>query len=144
MPINPSAQQKISEALWSLSRGLHISSIEISNNEIIIHSEVEFSFENWEACVKYLKSILLLLKKKYGYIIIRRIKASKKGLKTDLEGYKITKRGIYLSDLPDAPYLIEDAIRFSGRNKGLQFADSMNKIFKTIEEQNIETDIEES
>ncbi len=138
-----SAHQKISEALWSLSRGVHISSIEINNNEILIHSEVEFSFENWEACVRYLKSILLLLKKKYGYIIIRRIIASKNILKTQLEGYKITKRGVYLADLPDAPYLIEDATRFSGRNKSLQFADSMSKILRTIDEQGKEVDGEE-
>lgn len=135
--------QKIIEALWSLSKGAHISSIDINNNEILIHSEAEFSFENWNASIKYLKSILLLLKKKYAYIIIRKVIASKNGLKTELESYKITKRGVYLSDLPDSPYLIEDALRFSGRNKGLQLADSMGNIFKSIEDQDKETDSEE-
>lgn len=135
--------QKLIEALWNLSKGIHIISIDIQNDEILIHSEVEFSFENWDASVKYLKSIILLLKKKYAYIIVRRVIASKNGLKTELEGYKITKRGVYLSDLPDCPGLIEDALRFSGRNKGLQFADSMENIFKSIEEQDKETDSEE-
>ncbi len=141
-PIN-TPSQKIIEALWSLSKGVHISSIDISDNEIFIHSEVEFSFENWNAAIKYLKSIISLLKKKYAYIIIRRVIASKNGLKTDLEGYKVTKRGVYLSDLPDSPVLIEDALRFSGRNKGLQLADSMGNIFKSIEDQDKETDSEE-
>lgn len=136
--------QKLIEALWSLSKGMHIISIDINNDEILIHSDVEFSFKNWDISIKYLKSIILLLNKKYAYIIVRRVIASKNGLKTELEGYKVTKRGVYLSELPDSPGLIEDALRFCGRNKGLQFADSIGNIFKSIEEPDKEADGEES
>lgn len=135
--------QKLIEALWSLSKGIHIISIDIQNDEILIHSEVEFSFENWEASVRYLKAIILLLKKKYGYIIMRRVIASKNGLRTELEGYKVTKRGVYLSELPDSPGLIEDALKFSGGNKRLEFTDSMGNIFKSIEDPEKEADGEE-
>ncbi|MCX8030281.1 MAG: hypothetical protein N3A59_01705 [Thermodesulfovibrionales bacterium] len=136
-------KQKISNALWSLARGLHICTIEINNNEILIHSEVEFSIDNWEASVKYLKSILSLLHKKSGYIIIRKIKFTQNSLKTDLESYKITKRGIYLSDPPDSPLFIADLIKFSGRNKTIQFVDSLSKILKAIENNPKERDFEE-
>lgn len=139
-PISPPPTPKIVEALWSLSFGVPISSIDINKDEIFIHSEGEFSFENWDASVKYLKSVISLLSKKYGYIIIRRVIASKTKLRTELEAYKITKRGVYLSELPNSPEIINDALRFSGRNKRLQFKEFIANIFKTMDDQDKEPD----
>ncbi len=139
-PINAPPAPKIIEALWSLSNGVSISSIDINKDEIFIHSEADFSFENWDASVKYLKSVILLLRKKYGYIIIRRVIASKNKLRTELESYKITKRGVYLSELPNSPEIINDALRFSGRNKRLQFTEFIANIFRTIDDQDKEPD----
>ncbi len=134
---------KIIEALWSMSKDIRICSIDIKNDEILIHSEIEFSLENWEASVRYLKCAILLFKKKYGYIIIRKVSASKEGLKTGLESYKVTKRGVYNSELSGPKCFIEDILKFSGRNKSLQFADAMGKIFSSIEEPDKEKDNEE-
>lgn len=135
--------KKITEALWSLSKGISICSIDIKNDEILIHSEIEFSLENWDASVRYLKYAILLFKKKYGYIIIRRVLASSDGLKVELNGYKITKRGIYNSEIPSSKCFIEDMIRFSGRNKSIQLADTMSNILKQIDNTDKKTDKEE-
>jgi len=135
--------KKIAEALWSLSKEVRISSIEINNDEILIHSDIEFSLKNWDASVRYLKYAILLFKKKYGYIIMRKVSASREGLKTELESYKITNRGIYNAEIPGSKGFVDDIVRFSGRNKSLQFADAMGNISSPTEEPEQETDSEE-
>lgn len=135
--------KKMREALWSLSREINVCSIDIKNDEILIHSKIEFSPENWDASIRYLKYAILLFKKKYGYIVIRKVTASPDGLKTVLEGYKVTKRGIYNADIPGSKSFIDDLVRFSGRNKILQIADSIENILTSIDDPKKETGNEE-
>jgi hypothetical protein len=126
------------DSLWDISRNLPIIAIDINISkirEVLIHSEMEFSLENWNTSIRYLRSVIDLLSAKSGYLIVRKIIASKSHISTEVEGYKITKRGVYNAELPESPDFIEEVIRFSGRNKRLQQIDAMKKLFRFIKEQ---------
>ncbi|MGD0281140.1 MAG: hypothetical protein ABSB95_02115 [Dissulfurispiraceae bacterium] len=128
--------QDITDRLWNLSKNSSISTIDISrDNEVLIHAEIEFSLESWNSAIEYLRSAIDLLNVKNGHIAIRKIIASGAALKTEIEGYKVTRRGVYNAEMPESPDFIEDIIRFSGRNKKLQQIDAMEKLFRFIEEQ---------
>jgi hypothetical protein len=127
--------QDIVDSLWTLSRKLPVSAIDISKkDEVLIHSEIEFSLENWNDAIKYLRSVMMVLNVKSGYLAVRKIVAFKGCLRTEAEGYKITKRGVYNTELPDSSEFVGDVIRYSGRNKRLQQIDAMEKLFRFIEE----------
>lgn len=135
--------KKMIADLWSLSKEIHICSIEVQDDGIQIHSEIEFSPETWEASVRYLKCAILLFRKKYGYLIIRKVLASPNSLKTELESYKVTKRGIYNADIPDCKSFIDDILRFSGSNKSL-LSDTLDDILIHIDDSDIEKENEEN
>ncbi|MCL5062761.1 MAG: hypothetical protein M1443_06080 [Nitrospirae bacterium] len=128
--------QEIVDSIWNLSREFSINAIDINkNNEVLIHSDIEFSLASWNDAVRYLRSVTSLLKVKSGYLLVRKVIALKNSVRTELEGYKVTKRGVYNSEMPESPDFIEDVIRLSGRNKKLQQMDAMEKLFRFIEEQ---------
>lgn len=130
--------QGIVDSLWDISRGLPIIAIDINTGktiEVLIHSEMEFSLKNWNASINYLRSLIDLLNAKSGYLILRKIIASRNHISTEVEGYKITKRGVYNAELPESPDFIEDVIRFSGRNKRLLQMDAMEKLFRFCEDE---------
>ncbi|MFZ5997701.1 MAG: hypothetical protein ACOYW7_09470 [Nitrospirota bacterium] len=128
--------QDIIDSLWNLSRDIAVSAIDINReSEVLIHSEIEFSLESWNEAITYLRSAIGLLNVKNGYIAVRKVLASANNLTTEIEGYKVTKRGVYNAELPESPDFIEDLIRLSGRNKRLQQIDAMEKLFRFIEEQ---------
>ncbi|MBF0557863.1 MAG: hypothetical protein HQL08_03680 [Nitrospirae bacterium] len=128
--------QDITDRLWNLSNNNSVSTIDISKgNEVLIHAEIDFSLENWNDAIDFLRSSIALLNVKNGYVAVRKIIASRDALKTEIEGYKVTKRGVYNAEMPESPDFIEDIIRFSGRNKKLQQIDAMEKLFRFIEEQ---------
>lgn len=139
LPIsNKTPAQDIVDSLWNTSRELPIIEININTNkirEVLIHSEIESSLENWTISIKYLRSAIDLLNAKSGYLIARKIIASKNHISTEAEGYKITKRGVYNAELPESPDFIEDVIRFSGRNRRLKQIDAMKKLLEFIKEQ---------
>ncbi len=136
--------QEVIDSLWNLSRDVSISAIDISKNgEVFIHSEIEFSLESWNSAISYLRSVISLLNVKNGYIAIRKVLASANALKTEIEGYKVTKRGVYNAELPESPDFLEDLVKLSGRNKRLQQLSSMEKLFRFIEEQEKDTPEEE-
>jgi hypothetical protein len=127
--------QEAIDGLWNMSAGLAVSAIEINqSDEILIHSEIEFSLASWNDAINYLRSSMELLNAKSGYIAIRRLIGMKDAIRTELEGYKVTKRSVYNSDIPESPDFIEDLIKLSGRNKRLRQMDDMEKLFKFIEE----------
>ncbi|HEX8948159.1 MAG TPA: hypothetical protein VF790_04305 [Dissulfurispiraceae bacterium] len=135
--------QDVIDNLWNLSRELPISAIDINkNDEILMHAEMEFSLEHWNEVINYLRSSIALLNVKNGYIAVRKIIASSSAVKTEIEGYKVTKRGVYNSELPESPDFLEDIIKLSGRNKRLQQLSSMEKLFRFIEEQEKDKDEE--
>jgi hypothetical protein len=124
------------DGIWNLSRELAICAIDINKKcEALIHSEIEFSLENWNNSIRYLRSAINLLSSKNGHIVIRKVSVSLNALKTEIESYKVTKRGVYNTDLPESPDFLEDIMRFSGRNKRLQQIKAMEKLFRFIEEQ---------
>jgi hypothetical protein len=128
--------QDIIDSIWNLSRDLSISAIDINKSgEVLIHAEMEFSLETWNEAIRYLRSALALLNVKNGFIAVRKVIATAQSVKTEIEGYKVTKRGVYNADLPESPDFLEDIVRFSGRNKRLQQIDAMEKLFRFIEEQ---------
>lgn len=128
--------QEIVDSLWNLSRDISICTIDINkNSEILIHSEIEFSLESWNEGINYLRSVITLLNVKNGYVAVRKVVASPVAVRTEVEGYKVTKRGVYNADLPEAPDFMEDIIRLSGRNKRLQQMNSIEKLFRFIEGQ---------
>jgi len=136
--------QDITDRLWNLSLNNSISTIDISNeNEVLIHAKIDFSLESWNEAIDFLRSSIALLNLKNGYIAVRKIIGSKDALKTEIEGYKVTRRGVYNAEMPESPDFIEDIIRFSGRNKKLQQIDAMEKLFRFIEEQDNESVDEE-
>jgi hypothetical protein len=135
----------IVDGLWNLSRNISVSAIDINKiDEVFIHSEIEFSLANWNDAINYLRSIISLLNAKSGYLIVRKVVFLNNRLKTEIEGYKITRRGVYNSELPESPDFIEDMIRLSGRNKRLQQIDAMEKLFRFIDEQKKEDEEEKS
>ncbi|MEW6739419.1 MAG: hypothetical protein AB1325_05870 [Nitrospirota bacterium] len=135
----------IVDSLWDLSKDLAINAIDISkNSEVLIHSDIEFSLANWNEAVGYLRSVTTLLNAKSGYLLVRKIIGLKNSVRTELEGYKVTKRGVYNAEMPESPDFIEDVIRFSGRNKKLQQIDAMEKLFRFIEEQEKDKDNEDA
>ena len=128
--------QDLTDRLWNLARENSISTIDITKeNEVLIHAEIDFSLENWNDAISYLRSAIAILNVKNGYIAVRKIEASDSALKTEIEGYKVTNRGVYNAEMPESPDFIEDIIRLSGRNKKLQQIDAMEKLFRFIEEQ---------
>jgi hypothetical protein len=88
--------------------------------------------------------VTTLLNAKSGYLLVRKIIGLKNSVRTELEGYKVTKRGVYNAEMPESPDFIEDVIRFSGRNKKLQQIDAMEKLFRFIEEQEKDKDNEDA
>ncbi len=133
----------IVDNLWKLSKDFAITSIDISkNNEVFIHSDIEFSLASWNEAIGYLRSVTTLLNAKSGYLLVRKIIGLKNSVRTELEGYKVTKRGVYNAEMPESPDFIEDVIRLSGRNKKLQQMDAMEKLFRFIEEQEKDKDNE--
>ncbi|MBT9139224.1 MAG: hypothetical protein DDT31_01805 [Syntrophomonadaceae bacterium] len=81
---------------------------------------------------------------KSGYLLVRKVIALKNSVGTELEGYKVTKRGVYNAEMPESPDFMEDVIRLSGRNKKLQQIDAMEKLFRFIEEQEKDKDKEDA
>ncbi len=137
--------QETVDSLWGMSKELSINAIDINkNNEVLIHSDIEFSLANWNDAVKYLRAITSLLNVKSGYLLVRKVIALKNSVGTELESYKVTKRGVYNAEMPESPDFIEDVIRFSGRNKKLQQIDAMEKLFRFIEEQEKDKDKEDA
>jgi hypothetical protein len=135
----------IVDGLWEFSKDLAINAIDISkNNEVLIHSDIEFSLANWNEAIGYMRSVTTLLNAKSGYLLVRKIIGLKNSVRTELEGYKVTKRGVYNAEMPESPDFIEDVIRFSGRNKKLQQIDAMEKLFRFIEEQEKDKDNEDA
>jgi hypothetical protein len=133
----------IVDGLWEFSKDLAINAIDISkNNEVLIHSDIEFSLANWNEAIGYMRSVTTLLNAKSGYLLVRKVVGLKNSVRTELEGYKVTKRGVYNAEMPESPDFIEDVIRFSGRNKKLQQIDAMEKLFRFIEEQEKDKDNE--
>lgn len=137
--------QETVDNLWGMSKELSINAIDINkNNEALIHSDIEFSLANWNDAVKYLRAITSLLNVKSGYLLVRKVIALKNSVGTELEGYKVTKRGVYNAEMPESPDFMEDVIRLSGRNKKLQQIDAMEKLFRFIEEQEKDKDKEDA
>lgn len=134
-PINTSSL-KIIKTLWDLPKGISVCLIDTLGSEIFIHTDSDFTPQNLGASIKYMRLILQLLNKKIGYIIIRKVLASKSSLWTELECYRITKRRVHLSALPDSPELIRDALMLSGRNKRIQSADFFENILRKLDNQN--------
>jgi hypothetical protein len=135
----------IVDSLWELSKDLAINAVDISkNNEVLIHSDIEFSLASWNEAIGYLRSVTALLNAKSGYLLVRKVVGLKNSVRTELEGYKVTKRGVYNAEMPESPDFIEDVIRFSGRNKKLQQIDAMEKLFRFIEEQEKDKDNEDA
>ncbi len=133
--------QEIVDDLWKMSIALPINAIDITiNDEALIHSEIEFSLANWNEVITYLRSALNALGAKSGYLIVRKVTALTGSLKTEIEGYKVTKRGVYNSGLPESADFIMDVMRFSGRNKRFQQIDAMGKLFRFIEEKEKDND----
>ncbi|HCZ12582.1 MAG TPA: hypothetical protein DHV16_10120 [Nitrospiraceae bacterium] len=136
--------QEIVDDLWKMSVELPVNAIDITiTDEVLIHSEIEFSLSNWNEAITYLRSALNALGAKSGYLIVRKVMALSGSLKTEIEGYKVTKRGVYNSGLPESADFILDVMRFSGRNKRLQQIDAMEKLFRFIEEKEKDTDTAE-
>ncbi|MEW5746410.1 MAG: hypothetical protein AB1805_13345 [Nitrospirota bacterium] len=128
--------QDLIDKLWNCSRDLTVTSIDVNrDSEAVIHAEIEFSLESWNDAINYLRSIIGLLNVKNGFIAVRKVVATPNALRTEVESYKVTRRGVYNADLPESPDFIEDVIRHSGRNKRLQQIDAMEKLFRFIEEQ---------
>ncbi|MCC6346322.1 MAG: hypothetical protein IT388_03965 [Nitrospirales bacterium] len=128
--------QDIIDSIWNLSKDISISAIDINKSgEVLVHAEIEFSLEHWNDAIQYLRSALSLLNVKNGYIAVRKVVATANSVMTEIEGYKVTRRGVYNAVLPESPDFLEDIIRFSGRNKKLQQIDAMEKLFRFIEEQ---------
>lgn len=135
------ADQETVNGLWKISAELPINAIDINiNDEVLIHSEIEFSLSNWNEAITYLRSAFNSLGAKSGYLIVRKVAALTGVLKTELEGYKVTKRGVYNSGLPESSDFILDVMRFSGRNKRLQQIEAMEKLFRFIEEKEKDND----
>lgn len=127
--------QDIVDSLWNISKELAINSIDINrDNEVLVHSDIEFSLANWNDAIKYLRAVTSLLNAKSGYLLVRKVIVLKDFVRTELECYKVTKRGVYNAEIPESPDFIEDLIRLSGRNKKLQQIDAMEKLFRFIEE----------
>lgn len=128
--------QDLIDRLWNCSRDLSVTSIDVNrDNEVVVHAEIEFCLESWNEAITFLRAVLALLGVKNGFIAVRKVVATPNALKTEVESYKVTKRGVYNADLPESPDFIEDVIRLSGRNKRLQQIDAMEKLFRFIEEQ---------
>lgn len=136
-----SITQDIVHSLWNISRELAINAIDINeNNEVLIHSDIEFSLANWNDAIKYLRTVASILNAKSGYLLVRKVIALNDLVKTELECYKVTKRGVYNTEMPESPDFIEDVIRLSGRNKRLQQIDVMEKLFRFIKEKEKDKD----
>jgi hypothetical protein len=119
----------IIDQIVDISEDFPIITVDINNEkELLIHSELEFSLENWNEAIKYLRNILDLFDLKYGYLFIRKVIATKNSIRTELECYKITKRGVYNAETPESPDFIEDMIRFSGRVKYLKQIEEMERL----------------
>ncbi|NTU43370.1 MAG: hypothetical protein HGA78_10080 [Nitrospirales bacterium] len=122
-------QEETRVGLWELSHDIPITSIETKKDEeIIFHSDMEFSLANWDNAIAFLRSTLSLLKVKRGYIFVRKIIGSPDSLKTEIETYKVTKRGVYYTDPSGSPELLKDIMRFSGRNKRLRQAEHQGNL----------------
>lgn len=133
--------QEMIDGLWKMSAELPVSTIDIAiGDEVLIHSEIEFSLSNWNEAITYLRSALNTLGAKSGYLIVRKVAAITGSLKTEIEGYKVTKRGVYNSELPESTDFIMDIMKFSGRNKRFQQMDAMGKLFRFIEEKEKDSD----
>lgn len=124
------------DKLWAISRHLPIISIDLTKNfELIIHSAISMDTEAWEMSVRLARQYCLALNAKSGYIFVRHVlaKTDSLALSTEVEAYKITRRGLYLSKLPELPSLLEDIIRYSGNVKRHQQIELMGSLFKFIE-----------
>ncbi len=84
--------------------------------------------------MNFVRDVMNLTAAKSGFIIIRKILGTADKLNTEIETYKVTKRGVYNSDTPESPDFIEDVIRYSGGNKRLKQIDAMDNLFRFIEE----------
>lgn len=118
----------IVDQVIEVSEEFPIITIDINGEkELLIHSDLEFSLENWNEAIKYLRNLLEMFDLKYGYVLIRKVIGTKNSIRTEVESYKITKRGVYNAELPESPDFIEDLIRFSGRVKYLKLVDGIEK-----------------
>lgn len=131
-----SVTQEIIDNLWNLSRDIPVIATDIgSDHEVMIHSAFEFTLESWNNALRFLRSAMSVLNAKSGYLAVRKIIITADALKTEIEGYKVTKRGVYNIELTGPADFIEDIIRFSGNNKRLQQIGAMEKLFRFIEGQ---------
>lgn len=116
----------IIDQVFDASEEFPIVTIDINKErELLIHSDLEFSLENWNEAIKFLRNILEMFDLKYGYLFIRKVIGTKNSIRTEIESYKITKRGVYNAELPESPDFIEDLIRFSGRIKQLRYLEGI-------------------
>lgn len=121
-------ERLIVDQVFGVSEEFPIITIDINGEkELLIHSDLEFSLENWNEAIKYLRNILEMFDLKYGYVLIRKVIGTKNSIRTEIESYKITKRGVYNAEIPESPDFIEDLIRFSGRVKYLKLVDRTEK-----------------
>ncbi|MCE5312005.1 MAG: hypothetical protein LLF86_02500 [Nitrospiraceae bacterium] len=133
------------ENIWNLSNELLITSVDLTSEaELIIHADIAFSLKHWNDTVNFLRDAMNSTSAKSGFIIIRKVMGSAEKLSTEIETYKVTKRGVYNSDSPESPDFIEDVIRYSGSNKRLQQIDAMDNLFRFIEEKENDESSEES
>ncbi|MBN2654554.1 MAG: hypothetical protein JXR79_05505 [Nitrospirae bacterium] len=135
----PASQDQIRkdviDSVWNMSNELLITSVDLTSEaELIIHSDISFSLKHWNDTVNFVRDVMNLTAAKSGFIIIRKILGTADKLNTEIETYKVTKRGVYNSDTPESPDFIEDVIRYSGGNKRLKQIDAMDNLFRFIEE----------
>ncbi len=124
-------RQDLQRELRELSNGLPVSDITVgADGEVVFHAEMDFSLVSWDNAVTFLRSVISFLKLKRGFLFVRKISGDADSLKTEIEAYKVTKRGVYYTEPDGSSWLLEDIMRFSGRNKRLLRTESMGNLLK--------------
>lgn len=135
-PENSSVTQETIDGLWKLASEIPLVAIDMDGGgDIVLHCAFEFSLDSWNTSMRALRTAMSLLRTKTGYLAVRKVLASTDTLKTDLEWYKVTRRGIYNVDLSDPADIIEDLVRYSGNNKRHQQIGALEKLFRFIQRQ---------
>ncbi|MBF0328533.1 MAG: hypothetical protein HQL10_05210 [Nitrospirae bacterium] len=132
---SPATQETV-DGLWRLAAEIPLVAIDMGDSgDIVLHCAFEFSLDSWNTSMRALRTAMSLLRTKTGYLAVRKVLGSEDALKTDLEWYKVTKRGIYNVDLSDPADIIEDLVRYSGNNKRHQQIGALEKLFRFIQRQ---------